>query len=269
MNCEPVQRLLDAHLDDELDRATSAAVSQHLAGCPACAGTLRARLDLRDGLRGLPRHDAPPSLRAALRRELDHLDRPAMAAPWHGLRRRAWLVGLGAVAGGAGGFALGVRVATPPAAGDEHERVIARHVASLGADGAPHIEVASADRHTVKPWFAGKLDFAPPVRDLAAHGFLLLGGRLDQIAGRPAAVVVYRLRRHLVSLFVMRSADVAPSPVAAATRRGFALVSWASDGLSHTAVSDVDVRELQRFADLLIATPPAAGSAPEAALKGR
>jgi anti-sigma factor RsiW len=148
------------------------------------------------------------------------------------------------------GFVLGLWVSAPRDPGsDPREPVIALHVASF-ENGAPRIEVASSDRHVVKPWFAGKLDFAPTVRDLSEHGVALLGGRLDTLGGQPAAVLAYRIRRHQISLVIARSAMVRESPLAVSTLRGFAVATWAHDGLTHSAVADVDARELQRFAEL-------------------
>lgn len=259
MNCEPVQRLLDAHLDDELDAATAVAVQQHLAGCAGCSALRAERQALRDGLRRLPRHEAPAPLREAVRRRLDRETPTSAATRQHPPARRSWLVLLCAGAGAIASFGLGVWVAQPAEPADNQEQALARHIASIGRDGLPRVDVASSDRHVVKPWFAGKVDLAPPVRDLAGHGFVLLGGRLDRVAGRPAAVLVYRLRRHLVSLFVTSAAatgvgGTGPATMVA-TLRGFAVVNWARDGLVHTAVADVDARELQRFAELLLAAP--------------
>ena len=128
--------------------------------------------------------------------------------------------------------------------------LVSRHAGSLAVGGRLY-DIASSDRHVLKPWFAGKVDFAPPVRDLSPSGFSLVGARLDQIGGRPVAVVVYRIRRHDISLFVSRSASSLPQPLTLGRPLGFALASWAEDGLSFDAVSDVDPQELARFAALI------------------
>jgi len=126
-------------------------------------------------------------------------------------------------------------------------------VASL-APGARLLDVAATDRHAVKPWLQGKIDFAPPVKDLTGEGYTLLGARLDQVADKPAAAVVYQIRKHVINLFVWRATDQAPDAIATADVRGFSVTTWATGGLRFAAVSDVDGHDLTRFAQL-VSTP--------------
>ncbi len=145
---------------------------------------------------------------------------------------------------------LGVWVASPVRLPDPREPVIARHVASLrGAQNL--IQVASSDRHAIKPWFAGRVDFAPTVRDLQSNGFALIGARLDRVASRDTAVIVYRIREHDINLFVWRIATGSAEPVVASALHGYSIVTWAAEGLGFAAVSDVDSQDLQRFAELV------------------
>ena len=131
------------------------------------------------------------------------------------------------------------------------EQLVARHVAALASNHL--IDVASSDRHVVKPWFQGKVDFAPQVRDLSSQDFALEGARLDQVGGRTAVAVVYRLREHPINLFVWRRADARDAALDLAIVRGFSVAAWSVGGLDYAAVSDADAGELRRFAGELLA----------------
>ena len=126
------------------------------------------------------------------------------------------------------------------------EQLVARHVASLAR--ASPVDVAASDRHVVKPWFQGKVDFSPAVRDLSAQGFVLRGARLDRLAGEQAVAVVYQVRQHPINLFVWRDTGDRAVPLAFSSARGFSLATWRDGGLAYAAVSDVEPGDLERFA---------------------
>ena len=248
MNCTRFNQVLDAHIDGELDHATTRDIAAHLAECAACTALRDNRLALRQALRTqAPYYKAPATLAPAIRRALTQ----TAVAPKQRARGLSWLhaaafATVAALAGVIGGY----RLAQPQPDYPLRDPAVASHVAAL-APTRQLIQVASSDRHTVKPWFQGKIDFAPPVKDLAAAGFTLVGGRLDQVADKPAAAVVYQVRKHVVNLFVWRAADRAADAVATSNLRGFSVATWAADGLRFAAVSDVDARDLTRFAQLV------------------
>ncbi|MDR6536816.1 anti-sigma factor [Variovorax soli] len=247
MNCEHALKVLDAHLDDELDTATSAQVVQHLAACPACAARLAERSSLRAALRQLPREPAPAALRRAIQHTLTRVEDAGRAGRSRSVGWWQALLLAGATASLA--FVVGLWVGAPRDP-DLSEQLVARHVASLARSDAL-VAVLSEDRHVVKPWFAGKLDFAPPVRDLGSQGFTLIGGRLDHLGGQPAAALVYRIRRHEITLFVTRAASAAQEAPVESTLRGFSLLTWSAGGLRFAAISDVEPRDLRRFGELV------------------
>ena len=258
MSCLRTRQMLDAWLDGELDAGTSAALARHAAGCPECGALRNTREDLRAALRAAPRLAAPASLRRALGAGFKAARRPvprwrlprAPRVP----RMLAWWQAL-LLAGATGALAVLATafVQTGPgredAATSLREQIVARHVAALASNHL--IDVASSDRHVVKPWFQGKVDFAPQVRDLSPQGFALEGARLDQVGGRTAVAVVYRIREHPINLFVWRRADGRDAALDLAIVRGFSVAAWSAGGLDYAAVSDVDAGELGRFAGAL------------------
>jgi anti-sigma factor RsiW len=209
------------------------------------------------------RHRAPAGLHRRLAASLAEAEaeatasaaaRPAAPATPAGGRGRAWwltawLRGAGTFAAGAlAGLLWAAYVAAPDAPAPLPQEVVASHVRSLMADHL--MDVASTDQHTVRPWFSGKLDYAPPVRDLAVQGYPLTGGRLDYLEQRPVAALVYRRQRHTINLYVW-PAGAAAAGVELLSRQGYNLAGWRQDGMQYWAVSDLNAHELSAFAQLL------------------
>jgi anti-sigma factor RsiW len=253
VNCTRLRQVLDAYLDGELDSATQGEISHHLAQCPACTALRGEREVLKQRVRAdAPYFAAPEALKRAVHRSL------AATAPEgapRGGSRPSWLqAGVLAVAAALISALASYWLARPLPENPLREQVVASHIASLGP-ARPLADITSLDQHAIKPWFQGKLDFAPVVRDLSGQGFTLVGARLDHIADRQAAAIVYRVRNHPINLFVWRAADSRPETLNVSTVRGFGIATWAEGGLRFAAVSDADQRDLERFAELVRAQP--------------
>jgi len=203
-------------------------------------------------VRALPYHRAPDTLRARLRKQLPAepapIQAPAPAAAATRPRRRELSRWAMPIAAGLA-LAVGLNVTLSMRRADEglSEELVAAQVRSLQAE---HLnDVASTDQHTVKPWFAGKLDYSPPVPELDSLGFRLIGGRLDYVRDRPTAVIVYGRRQHVINLFVWPSGD-STAATKVETDRGYNSVHGAGGGIAYWAISDLDVTELRQFVDL-------------------
>lgn len=238
--------LLEAYLDKELDAARQAAVEQHLTECANCS-EIYARLSRQKaGIRAAaPYYNVPPALEASLRHEVRRLGaeagKPERAMPWRWLAIAAAL--LLAVS-------LGWNLAQWRSRSGETEMaktVLDDHIRSLLSTHL--VEVESSDQHTVKPWFAGKLDFSPDVKDLAAQGFPLAGGRVDYLADRRVAALVYHRRQHVITLFIWPSGGATRE--SSASRNGYNLLRWTEGSMTYWAVSDAGASELENFRSLL------------------
>jgi anti-sigma factor RsiW len=247
MNCHEVRHLIAAHADGEADWSQSRAIDSHLRNCADCTAARASLFALRAQLRTeVPYHGVPPALRARL---------AAAAADMAAVRVRRtdplrqhwrWLAG-GAVAGGiatAFAWVVGTAVLAVHAADEFAQEVVASHVRATLGDHL--LQVASSDQHTVKPWLSARLDYSPPVRDLAAEGFPLTGARIDMLGQRRVATLVYGHRLHTIDVFVRPGSGHA-APPAAQTVRGFNVARAIGAGMEWTAVSDVDAGALSAF----------------------
>ena len=246
MNCAEGRLLLHAHADGELDVANSLELDRHLKTCAACAGENKSVRSLSAALRQSPlRYDAPDSLR----REVRRMTRASGTETRPRLFQSLWLwksLAFGASAVAFLAIVLRPAISVPDQMSNE---AVASHVRSLMAE---HLtDVASSDRHTVKPWFNGKLDFAPEVKDFAMEGFPLVGGRLDYLHGRPVAALVYRRNKHFINVFVWPAAHADSGELGGENRRGYSVINREAVGLHYCLVSDLNEKELAGLANLL------------------
>ena len=248
MSCTEARELLHAFADGELDAVHHTKLEAHFAGCPACSAALEQILALRDSLAGARlSFEVPARLEASVRTALRKADGAHRAPerarlPFVRVLRGAALLAAGVLLG----FMLrGSVVTEEPLVRD----VVENHVRSLMVNHLADVE--STDQHTVKPWFVGKLDFAPQVHDFAGAGFLLVGGRLDYLEGRPVAALVYKRRQHVINLFEWQapgaSDELGSRP---ATRQGYTVFRWTRAGTGYAVVSDLATSELEEFVRL-------------------
>jgi anti-sigma factor RsiW len=244
MNCEQSHSRLHAYFDGELDVTHSLDVEEHLRECADCSRSYGRLKKLRNTLRSDALRFQPP---AGLEKLVKSRVR-SEAGKWaHGFQWR-WLIPVLSAAMLLvifGGYLLTRSKSDDLVAGE----IVSGHVRSLMTSGHL-IDVPSEDPHTVKPWFDGKLDFSPPVKDLTAQGFALVGGRLDYIGNRPVAALIYQRRKHEINVFIWPSAGGDTRP-AAEVRQGYNLVHWTKSGMTYWAVSDLNLAELQQLAEQL------------------
>lgn len=226
MNCDEAARLLNPYVDGELDAAHCIQVEEHIAGCPACAKSVAELNRLSTALRSPGMRFATVKFQAKPNRHLNF----------------RWMAMAAAVVLAA---FLGWQFGPQSANGDIAHEVVTSHVRSLMAEHL--VDVRSSDRHTVKPWFTGKIDFAPDVEDFAAQGFPLIGGRLEYVDGHTAAALAYQRNKHVINVYIWPGGSRPRSGV----ESGFQFEHWTHAGLNYWAVSDVNRDDLNALARLL------------------
>ena len=244
MNCHEAQQWRHAFADGELDLATASEMEHHVHDCPDCAKSCEDMAAFRTMLRSAdPAFKAPAGLWDRVRPEIE--SRPERTKSGRPQPTRPWLywafpTALAAVV---------VWIAIVFVSNDSMNRQLVHEVASshIRSLQPGHLmDIASTDQHTVKPWFDGKLDFAPPVNNLALHGFPLVGGRLDYLGERPVAALVYQRDKHLINLFVWPAvSESAPGTKKSFIERGYNLLRWTTAGMNFWAVSDLNRVELE------------------------
>jgi anti-sigma factor RsiW len=249
LNCEFCQELMHSYLDNELDKSMHFGFSEHLITCADCQQQLEELQVFKTAIKAhMPLYSAPASLIEGLRANLQEPPPPLPHSmlkndPWRILRN--WLAPI--MSATVFAAALALYIATPSVDDNWADEAVSSHVRSLM--GEHLMDVASSDKHTVKPWFTGKLDFSPPVYDFAAQGFPLLGGRLDYLEHQTAAALSYRHDKHIINTFVVPTTE-ADSPAQTLSRRGYNIVTWRQNHMRFIVVSDMDKGELETFSQL-------------------
>ena len=247
MSCQQVREFLDAYIDRELDVVTTSEFERHLNECITCRAVCEQYQHLHDSVKAqLPYFRAPKALEAKIRARIRSTQRDEQRAV-----RREWLPHWR-------GWAIAATLATllvfsgvllqisrrPAVSAIVADQVVSSHIRSLMANHL--VDVPSSDQHTVKPWFSGRLDFAPVVKDLAPQGFPLIGGRLDYVGSRPVAAIVYKRRQHTINLFIWPSSDSDDGP-REITINGYNVVHGTRSHMAYWAVSDLNAGELKQF----------------------
>ncbi len=243
MNCEEAAVLLQALIDDELDAGHAHEVELHIAGCVRCAAEVRRQREMHRALSSARLgYQAPPALRSRVE---DALGLRRVLAP----DRRSLLQGfaMGSIFSAAVAASVVLFVVRDGQDQPNFGDVVSAHLRSLQAD---HLtDVQTSDQHVVRPWFNGRLDLAPPVVDLTAQGFTLIGGRLDYISGRPVAAIVYKRRAHTINLFRAPGAGSGRVAPRLTSVQGFNIRHWTDQDLDLLSVSDLNGEELREFAE--------------------
>jgi anti-sigma factor RsiW len=240
--------LVEAYLDEELDPGLMATVEEHLSECPICSEAHSRLSEQKASIRSVaPYYTASAQLEQSVHDALRRSTTKEMGTTGHSVPWRWFAIAASILL--VISFSWNIRPSQRRPAEDDPvaQNLLFNHIRSL--IGTHLLDVTSSDRHTVKPWFNGKLDFSPEVKDFASQGFALIGGRLDYSTDRTVAALVYRRRQHVINVFTWPSD---PSPVIERpfSRNGYNVVHWTHGAMTYWAVSDITIAELEQFKDL-------------------
>ncbi len=251
MSCQTAQEFIHAYVDGELDLARTMEVEQHMQECHVCASAYRNQTALRSSFKDASLYYSAPRklekrIRSALRREANSEVSPrSFGWRWLPIGVAVTLVLL---------MALVIWRTLPGIRPPEDEllaqEIVSNHVRSLQLE-SHRADVISSDQHTVKPWFDGKLDFAPPVKDFSTQGFPLIGGRLEYLNNRAVAALIYQRQKHYINLYIWPAEQSNATGELATKRQGYNLLHWTNSGMTYWAISDLNGVELHEFARLV------------------
>jgi anti-sigma factor RsiW len=234
--------LVHAYVDGELDPANALGIAQQMSTEPALAAESERVKTLQRAIRErLAREEAPPGLHARIEASIGGLTRQHAQPSWRALAASIALTAM--VASSSTWFVVGSQPAITTA-----DLLVSDHIRALMAPEP--VDVVSSDRHTVKPWFNGRIPNSPRVVDLAKEDFPLIGARLDVVGQTPVSTLVYRHAKHVISLTAMPAESHFELGMTPRAINGYNLVHWTENGVSYWAISDVAVKELEDFAQL-------------------
>jgi len=249
MDCDLIMKNIEAYLDGELTLSDRRDFEEHISDCESCTGKLESMQAMQNMVRNTEYANMPSGLKNKIHYQLrDYTGEESNSSNmlnWLGISGGAMAIGALAT------WIIMSFLFVTPIQMRLADQIISSHVRSLMVN---HVtDVLSSDRHTVKPWFNGKVDFSPPVKEFKSAGFELVGGRLDYIQARTVSALVYKRRAHLINAFIFRGEDsidsVTPQHI---QRQGYNLVHWISNGLEYWVISDLNRKELEEFARLLM-----------------
>jgi anti-sigma factor RsiW len=254
-DCAEMRLLIQAGVDGELMPADTAGVEAHMERCPSCAALQTQLLLLAERIREeVPQYVPPAGLLSAVQARIAAVAPPKIQPAAANENRADWWHRLPRVrlASFGGGFAFAACLALVvllPRTSGLTDAVVSDHIRALQPGHL--MDVVSTDQHTVKPWFDGRLDFAPPVKDFKSEGYPLAGGRLDYLAGKPVAALIYQRRQHVIDLYVWPDGGHLDHGPTDGSRSGYNYVRWSQNGMAFWAVSDLAAEELADFTGLL------------------
>lgn len=247
MSCENIENNIESYIDDELTLSDRRSFEEHIADCVSCADKLASLQAIQSMVNNVGYSKTPASLKLNIQNKLrDYTGEENRQSNF-----LSWL-GIGGGAMAAGSLATWVFmtfILTSQIQYQLADNIISSHVSSLMVDHV--IDIETDDRHVVKPWFNGKIDFSPPIKDLKAAGFSLLGGRLDYVQGKATPVLVNKRRKHIINTFIFKSdKNIISSKLILIERHGYNIISWNNNGLEYWIISDLNKKELSDFAQL-------------------
>lgn len=251
MECSKIQSFIDGYFDSELDLTKSLEIEEHIKNCENCSAILNNYKMLHNAFRDKSfYYNAPPSLKNKIASESDkQTNKPIFKTKsifnWRNTSFALTALLIISVI-------LIINLNNNSISGDISDQIVNSHLRSLASGSLT--DVLSTDKHTVKPWFNGKINFSPPVSDLSSKGFPLIGGRIDYLNLKPAAVLVYRYNKHIINLYIFLNDKSINVNREISSHSGYNIIHWVKDGMDYRAISDLNIEKLKIFNEEFVKT---------------